>query len=166
MVSRRRLLRERKSQFVDGPKMTALLARSYQTRDRALLGFRPRRFCALSRRSVETALDRACALTAAYAPPPSSVSSRSSSNGSLSCSGSLYGPPSQSGLGASRLGGLATSRSVGQPLANGAQDRALCAARVINASSNAVAVSEIKFGEVAVQMPLVTMLIDAGHAAL
>src|SRR5712672_3153107 len=126
------------------------MARPFQMLDQALPDSRPRRSFARFRRTARTALDRPCGSTAAYAPPPSSVSSRSSSNGSLSCSGSVYGPSSQSGLGASRLGGLATSRSVGQPLADYAHDRLFGAASIINASSDAVAVAEIELSEVAV----------------
>src|SRR6202043_1791456 len=75
-------------------------ARSYRTRGPALLDFRPRRSFARSRRSVGIALDRPCGFgwKAAYLPP-SSVSSLSSSKGSLNCAGSQYGPPSCNGLG-------------------------------------------------------------------
>src|SRR6202040_4286177 len=88
--------------------------------------------------------------------PLYSVSS-SSSNGSLNCSGSLYGPSSHSGLGGSRLGGLDTSRSVGQPLTDNAPDRPLSAFCIVNAERGAVVVSEIELCEVAEQVRLAHM---------
>src|SRR5439155_2629570 len=88
------------------------------------------------------------------------------SNGSLNCTGSLYGASIASGLGGCGRGFLATSRSVGQPLADCADDRLLGAGGVIDPELGASVVAEIKFGEVAVQMPLGAMLIDADHAAL
>src|ERR1700731_1315076 len=79
---------------------------------------------------------RSCGSTASV---PSFVSSSSSppSKGSLSCTGSLYGASSQSGLGGFGVGGgLATSRSISQPLADDAADRALSALYVIRAESD------------------------------
>ena len=48
----------------------------------------------------------------------------------------------------------------------GAQQRTFGAAGIVNAKLDAVRVAEIELGEIAVQMPLAAMLIDANHAAL
>jgi hypothetical protein len=58
------------------------------------------------------------------------------------------------------------SRSIGQPLADNTADRSLGALLVFDAESRAVVIAEIEFGEIPVQMPLVTMLVDAAHATL
>jgi hypothetical protein len=70
------------------------------------------------------------------------------------------------GLGASRFSGLATSRSIGEPLADCALNRPSGARTVIDAEGNAVAVAEIEFSKIAVQMPLVAVLINTLHPAL
>jgi hypothetical protein len=101
--------------------------------------------------------------------PPYSVSSSSlwPSNGSLNCTGSLYGASSASGLGGWGLGGgFSTSRSVGQPLADDASDRALGARYVINAELCAVAVTEIKLGQIAMQMGFADVEVAAVNPAL
>src|SRR6202051_995213 len=59
-----------------------------------------------------------------------------------------------------------TSRSIGQPLADSALNRAGGALNVIYAEPNAVAISEIELRQIAVQMLLLAMLVDAFHAAL
>src|SRR5205823_46834 len=84
---------------------------------------------------------RSCGL-AAYGSPSSSSSPSSPSNGSLNCTGSLYGPSSHSGLGGSRRGGFSISLPVGQPLADDATHRALSAFFVVDAERRAVAVAE------------------------
>ena len=64
------------------------------------------------------------------------------------------------------LGFTATSRSVGQPLTLDAQERLLSPHNVVNAEPHPVVHAEIKLGEVAVQVPLVDVLVDAHQAAL
>src|SRR5205814_6081145 len=102
---------------------------------------------------------------AAYASLSSSSLS-SPSNGSLNCTGSLYGASLASGLGGRTRGFLATSRSVCQPLPDDAPHRRFGALLIIEAKRRASVVSEIKFGSVSVQMPLVAVLVDAAHPAL
>src|SRR5580704_4789584 len=101
---------------------------------------------------------------------PSSASSWSSSppsNGSLNCIGFLYGAFSQSGLdGSGLVGGLAMSRSVSQPLADDAADRAFGAFYIVHAKSDPIAVPEIEFREVTVQVGFADMEIAANDAAL
>jgi hypothetical protein len=58
-----------------------------------------------------------------------------------------------------------TSRSIGETLSNDAFDRALGAIYVIYAEPDAIAIAEIEFGKIAVQMLFAAMLIDALHAA-
>src|SRR5580692_2759462 len=89
---------------------------------------------------------RSCG-SAAWEPLPYSASSSSlsPSNGSLNCTGSLYGASNASGLGGGRFGGrFSTSRSIGQPLADDAPDRAFGALNVIDAERDPVAVTKIK----------------------
>src|SRR5205807_5636975 len=106
---------------------------------------------------------RPSGLAVAYA---SSSSPWLPSNGSLNCIGSLYGASLASGLGGSRRGGFATSRSVSQPLADDAPNSGFGALLVIETERGAGVVAEIKFGRVAVQVPLMAMLVNADHAAL
>jgi hypothetical protein len=97
---------------------------------------------------------------------PSSASSSPPSNGSLNCTGSLYGTPSANGLGGWGLGTLATSRSIGKPLADDALDGAFGTLFVVNAECGAVVVPEIKLSEISMKMLFADMLIDAIDAAL
>jgi hypothetical protein len=60
---------------------------------------------------------------------------------------------------------LATSRSVSQPLADDATDRALSALYIVHAKSDSIAVFEIELGEVTVKMFLADVLIDAIDSA-
>jgi hypothetical protein len=55
---------------------------------------------------------------------------------------------------------------IGEPLANDTHKGALSALDVVYAKPNAVAVSEIELGKIAVQMALTTMLINTFHATL
>ena len=55
---------------------------------------------------------------------------------------------------------------IGEPLAFDAEQSAGGASSIINAKLDAIAIAEIELGEIAVQMPLVTMLVDASHPAL
>src|SRR5229473_2824683 len=143
----------------------ALRARSSETRDRALPGLHRRRSSLRSRRSAGIA--RGCPVCGLLASPPLRASSFSlPSNGSSNCSGFLYGASSGGGLGAWIFGGLATSRSVGEPLPADTLDRPLGALVIVDAEGSAVAVPEIELGEVAVQVPLITMLINAAHPTL
>src|SRR5439155_9319720 len=136
-----------------------------QTRDRALPVVRPRRSSSQSRRNAGIApYPPPCG--SAFWPSSSVPPSSSSSNGSHSCSGSLYGASLAGGLGGWGLGCLATSRSIGEPLADCANDRLLCAGGIVNAQLGTGVEAEIELGKVAVQMPLGAMLIDADHAAL
>src|ERR1700687_1328170 len=59
-----------------------------------------------------------------------------------------------------------TSRPIGQSLADSALNRAGGTLNIIYAEPNAVAISEIEFRKITVQMLLGAMLIDALHAAL
>lgn len=61
---------------------------------------------------------------------------------------------------------LATNCSVGEALALGARNDQVCALHVIDAQADAVVIPEVKFRDVAVQMMLRAMLVDADHAAL
>jgi len=58
------------------------------------------------------------------------------------------------------------SRSIGEPLANSTLHGASGTLYVIYAEPDAIAISEIKFRQIAVQMLLFAMLVDAFHAAL
>jgi hypothetical protein len=58
------------------------------------------------------------------------------------------------------------SRSVGQPLADRAQQRRLGAHGVVHAQPDPVVVAEIELGEVAVEVLLAAVLVDALHAPL
>src|SRR5689334_9065072 len=138
--------------------MTALAAQLFQTRGRALRGFRPRRSPARLPRSARIASYPPSSGSAFW--PVSLPSSSSSSKGSHSCSGSVYGPSSQEGLGGCGAGFLATSRSVGQPLAYCAFNCSASPLGIVYAERGAVAVAEIEFGQIAVQVPLVAPLVD------
>jgi len=71
---------------------------------------------------------------------------------------------SQRGLGGFGIGGgLATSRSVGQPLANDAPDGLLGAFNIIDPDGGPGVVAEIEFGEIPVKMAIVAVLINAAH---
>lgn len=59
-----------------------------------------------------------------------------------------------------------TSPPIGQPLAYRATDRAIGALAVVNPELGAVAVAEIELCQIAVQVLLGAMLVDALHAAL
>jgi hypothetical protein len=59
-----------------------------------------------------------------------------------------------------------TSRFVGQPLAFDALQGAVAARDVANAKRNAVVVTKIKLGQIAVKMLLAAVLVDTDHAAL
>ena len=59
-----------------------------------------------------------------------------------------------------------SSCPIGQPLADDAPYRRFGALLIIETECGTGIVPEIKFSGVAVQMPLVAMLIDADHAAL
>jgi hypothetical protein len=88
-------------------------------------------------------------------------------NANSNCSRSVYGSPSgQRGCGGSGFGGLAVSRSIGQPLADNPAKGALRPLYVIDAELNPIAVAEIEFGEVAVQMGLADVKIAAVDPAL
>lgn len=64
------------------------------------------------------------------------------------------------------MGGLAINCSTGQPLADCAANRLIGALLIINPKRDSVAIAEIEFGKVAVQMALVAVLIHADHSAL
>jgi hypothetical protein len=79
----------------------------------------------------------------------------------------IYGASSQNGLGGFGLGGgLATSRSVSQPLADDAADRTLGPLYIVNTESDSVAVAEIEFCQIAVKVFFADVLIDAIDPAL
>src|SRR5438105_7693442 len=90
--------------------------------DRALGDLHRRRSGALSPRNAQTEPYPSSCGSSFWLPWLSSL--LSPSNGSHSCSGSLYGASTQSGLGGRGLGFLATSCSIGEPLANCAFDGA------------------------------------------
>jgi hypothetical protein len=56
------------------------------------------------------------------------------------------------------------SRSIGKPLANDTHKSALGALDIIYAEPDAIAIAEIKFAQIAMQMLFAAMLIDAFHA--
>jgi hypothetical protein len=58
------------------------------------------------------------------------------------------------------------SRSIGKPLADDAKKRLIGAGLIVHAERDAVIVAEIELGEVAVQVLLRAMLVDALHPAL
>src|SRR6516225_1814021 len=131
--------------------------------DRTLPRHRPPRPCGRIPGSARiAACHRPCGLAASWSPSASSSSSSPPSNGSLNCTGSLYGASSQNGLGGSWFrGGFSTSRSIGQPLADDGADRALSTLYIIDPESDSVAVAEIEFGKVAMQMGLADVEIEA-----
>src|SRR6266702_1034881 len=59
-----------------------------------------------------------------------------------------------------------TRRGIGQALATGALESATGPLHVIYAQANAIAIAEIEFCEIAVQMLFAAMLVDADHATL
>jgi len=59
-----------------------------------------------------------------------------------------------------------TSRSIGEAFSNDTFDRALGAPYIIYPEPDAIAIAEIEFGKVAVQVLFAAMLIDAFHATL
>jgi len=109
---------------------------------------------------------RSCGSAAWQSPYSASSSSSSPSNGSLNCIGSLYGASNANGLGGSGFLTSATRLPVGKALADDAPDRALSAFDIVDAQGDPVAVAEIKLGEIAVQVFLAAMLVDAAHPAL
>ena len=127
-------------------KVVVLKAQSFRRLDQALLDSRLRRSCARFLQSARIAFYQLSWREVSSSPSPSS--SRSSSNGSLNCSGSQYGPPSGNGLGGCRFGGLATSRSISQPLADSTFYRPCGALGVINSNPDTVGITEIEFGEI------------------
>src|SRR3954454_18317655 len=58
------------------------------------------------------------------------------------------------------------NRSVGQSLPLHAEQHRLCASAIVNAKRDAVVVAELELGQIAAQVLLVAMLVDAFHAAL
>jgi hypothetical protein len=58
------------------------------------------------------------------------------------------------------------SRSIGETLANNALERLVRPLHVVHAECDPVVVPEIELGEIAMQMLLAAVLIDAGHPAL
>jgi hypothetical protein len=102
--------------------MIVLGQQSFETGDRTLPGHHP---LPLGERIPGNAriapYPQSCGLGASG--PSSASFSSLPSNGSLNCTGSLYGASNHSGLGGFGLrDGLATSRSVSQPLADDAAD--------------------------------------------
>src|SRR5205823_12408892 len=74
-------------------------------------------------------------------------------------------PPVSEGF-ASSASGPRTSLLIGQPLADNALKNAARASFIIATERLSIAVTELKLGEVTVQMLLGAMLIDATHTAL
>src|ERR1700731_3460917 len=70
-------------------------------------------------------------------------------------------PSGQHELGGRGRGGLAGSRSISQPLADDAADRAFGALYVIHAQSDSIAIPKSEFSEVSVKMFFADVLIDA-----
>src|SRR5579863_4139833 len=138
---------------------------SYQRRDQAPPGLHRLRLAERPRGTARiAACRRSCDWAACGSFYVASSSSLSPSKGSLSCTGTrAYGGAAVNGLGASRLSGLATSRSIGQSLASGGHNGAVGTFVIFDAEGRAVAIAEVKFGEIAVQMPLTAMLVDAPH---
>src|SRR4051794_19051219 len=65
------------------------------------------------------------------------------------------------------LGGAgAVNPPIGQALADHAQQRCISTRRVVHAQSDAVGVAELELREVAVQVLLAAVLVDACHSAL
>ena len=126
--------------------------------DQTLLGHRP--FHARGRMpgSARIALyPRSCGL--AVSGPSSASFSSSPSNRSLNCTGSLYGASSQSGLGGFGIGaGLATSRSISQPLADDAPDCTFGPFYIVHPESDSIAVPKIELGKVAMKVFLAHVL--------
>ena len=116
--------------------------------------------------SAHTALDRQSCASGASIQSFSGPSPSSPSNGSLNCTGSLYGASSGSGLGGSNWGAFVVSRSIGQPLSDDAADYALGALDIIDAQRDSVVVPEIELGEVAMQVRRRDVLIGAVDPAL
>ena len=75
----------------------------------------------------------------------------------------LNGSSSWNGLSGSRF---ATSCLIREPLALRAFDRGLGAVHVVNSKRDPIVVAEVKFREIAVQVVLAAMLVDALHSAL
>src|SRR5579872_3903845 len=70
-------------------------------------------------------------------------------------------------MAALRSGGVAlVNPPISETLAGRALDRQRSALRVLNSKSRAVGIAEIKFVQIALQMLLPAMLVDALHAAL
>ena len=65
-----------------------------------------------------------------------------------------------------RMRPCSKSRSVSQPLANDALQHPVGAGDIVNAKADPVVAPEIELCDVAVQMPLGAMLVDALHAPL
>src|SRR5437763_13295867 len=107
------------------------MARLYRRRDQELLGSHRCRSFAQFPQSARIALYPPSCGGWSFWSASLAVSS-SSSKGSLSCIGSLYGASGQSGLGAWGLGFLATSRSISEPLADSALDGACGALAIVN----------------------------------
>jgi hypothetical protein len=85
----------------------------------------------------------------------------------FNCAGSLYGASSRRDLGGCRFyRRLPTSRSISQPFAHDASDRSLGALYIVDAETDPVAVTEIKFNEIAVKVFLTDVLVDTVDAAL
>jgi hypothetical protein len=95
--------------------------------------------------------------------PVSSASSSSSplSNGSQSCTGFLYGATDCDSLGACGRAGFSISRSIGQSFAREALQSAIGALYIVHPERDPIAVPEIEFGEIAMQMCLADVVIAA-----
>src|SRR5271157_2033690 len=61
---------------------------------------------------------------------------------------------------------LPTSRSICKPLSDDTLERPVRALNIINTEADAVVIPKVKFGDVAVEMSLTAMLIDALHPPL
>src|SRR2546422_25263 len=75
-------------------------------------------------------------------------------------------PMGKSDIGYLFFGPLVTSRSIGQSLSSNAHQSEIGTGNVIDAKLDAVAITEIEFCQIPMQVSLGAMLIDTLHAAL
>jgi hypothetical protein len=147
-------------------RASPLRAQFSQTRGRTLPGCRLYPTRGQHHGTAHIARDRQPSASGASGALSIASSSSPSSNRNLNCSGFLYGPPIASDLGGIDFDRFAVSRSIGQPLANDAPDRALGTLNVINPVRNPVVVSEIELGQITMKVFLVHMLVGADQPAL
>src|SRR5215217_5450716 len=136
-------------------------------RDQALRGLRLRRSGAQSPRSARTGpCQPSCGGSLASWPASVPFSSRSSSKGSLSWTGPLYGAASRASLGRLFRRRFATRRSIGKPFADCATHCFCGSLRIIDAELSAVVMAKIELRQIAMQMLFAHVEIAAIDIAL